>query len=71
MRAACAARDPLRRVPRLARCAGKRLRVSPAPRPAGFESPALGPNQKNGPVAGAVSNSMVGDEGFEPPALCV
>ena len=52
------------RVPRLARCAGKRLRVSPAPRPLGFESPALGPNQKNGPVAGTVSNSMVGDEGF-------
>ena len=26
---------------------------------------------KNGPVAGAVSDSMVGDEGFEPPALCV
>ena len=37
----------------------------------GFESPALGPNQKNDPVAGAVSDSMVGDEGFEPPALCV
>ena len=67
----CAARDPLRRVPRLARCAGKRLRASPAPRPFGFESPAPGPNQKNSPVAGAVSNSMVGDEGFEPPALCV
>ncbi len=55
---------------RLARSAGKRLRVSSASRPLGFESPARGTN-KNGPVVGAVSKSMVGDEGFEPPALCV
>ena len=61
----CAARAPLRRL--LAPCT---LRVSPAPRPLGFESPACGAN-KNGPVVGAVSKSMVGDEGFEPPALCV
>ena len=56
--------------PLLACCAGKRLRVSSAPHPVGFESHALGPN-KNGPLARTVSNSMVGDEGFEPPALCV
>ena len=48
----------------------KTLRVSSAPHPVGFESHALGPN-KNGPLARTVSNSMVGDEGFEPPALCV
>ena len=48
----------------------KTLRVSPALRPLGFESPARGAN-KNGLVVGAVSKSMVGDEGFEPPALCV
>ncbi len=30
----------------------------------------VGPN-KNGPLARTVSNSVVGDEGFEPPALCV
>ena len=52
------------------RAAPKTLRVSPASRPLGFESPARGTN-KNGPVVGAVSKSMVGDEGFEPPALCV
>ena len=48
--------------PLLARCAGKRLRVSSAPHPGGFESHALGPN-KNGPLARTVSNSVVGDEG--------
>ena len=57
----CAARALLRR---------KTLRVSSASCPLGFESPARGTN-KNGPVVGAVSKSMVGDEGFEPPALCV
>ena len=46
----------------LACCAGKRLRVSSAPHPVGFESHALGPN-KNGPLARTVSNSVVGDEG--------
>ena len=60
---------PLRRfAPRVLRW--KTLRVSSAPHPFGFESHALGPN-KNGPLARTVSNSMVGDEGFEPPALCV
>ena len=57
--------------PLLACCAGKRLRVSSAPHPVGFESHALGPN-KNGPLSRTVSNSMVGDEGcrvrLAPPA---
>ena len=48
----------------------KTLRVSSAPHPGGSESHAPGPN-KNGPLARTVSNSVVGDEGFEPPALCV
>ena len=48
----------------------KTLRVSSAPHSVEFESHALGPN-KNGPLARTVSNSVVGDEGFEPPALCV
>ena len=68
-RAAGAARAPLRRsAPRVLRW--KTLRVSSAPHPCGFESHAMGPN-KNGPLSRTVSNSMVGDEGFEPPALCV
>ena len=48
----------------------KTLRVSSAPHPCGFESHEMGPN-KNGPLARTVSKSVVGDEGFEPPALCV
>ena len=48
--------------PLLACCAGKRLRVSSAPHPCGFESHAPGTN-KNGPLARTVSNSVVGDEG--------
>ena len=66
----CAARAPLRRL--LAPCAlcRKTLRVSQASRPLGFESLTRGTN-KNSPVVGAVSKSMVGDEGFEPRALCV
>ena len=68
-RAAGAARAPLRRsAPRVLRW--KTLRVSSAPHPCGFESHEMGPN-KNGPLSRTVSNSMVGDEGFEPPALCV
>ena len=60
---------PLRRfAPRVLRW--KTLRVSSAPHPCGFESHEMGPN-KNGPLSRTVSNSMVGDEGFEPPALCV
>ena len=68
-RAAGAAHAPLRRsAPRVLRW--KTLRVSSAPNPCGFESHASGAN-KNGPLARTVSNSVVGDEGFEPPALCV
>ena len=48
----------------------KTLRVSSAPHPVRFESHEMGPN-KNGPLSRTVSNSVVGDEGFEPPALCV
>ena len=65
-----ARRAPLRRLSAPCALRRKTLRVSPASRPLGFESPARGTN-KNGPVVGAVSKSMVGDEGFEPPALCV
>ena len=46
----------------LACCAGKRLRVSSAPHPCGFESHEMGP-YKNGPLSRTVSNSVVGDEG--------
>ena len=56
--------------PLLACCAGKRLRVSSAPHPCGFESHALGPKKK-GLHRWRSNNSVVGDEGFEPPALCV
>ena len=56
--------------PLLACCAGKRLRVSSAPHPCGFESHALGPKKK-GLHRWRPNNSVVGDEGFEPPALCV
>ena len=56
--------------PLLACCAGKRLRVSSAPHPGGFESHALG-IKKKGLHHWRPNNSVVGDEGFEPPALCV
>ena len=56
--------------PLLACCAGKRLRVSSAPHPVGFESHALGPKKK-GSHCWEPIKSVVGDEGFEPPALCV
>ena len=49
----------------------KTLRVSSAPHPVGFESHALGPNKK-APVAGSLTNQVVGDEGYRvrlaPPA---
>ena len=48
----------------------KTLRVSSAPHPVGFESHALG-TKKKGLHHWRPNNSMVGDEGFEPPALCV
>ena len=46
----------------LACCAGKRLRVSSAPHPCGFESHALGPKTK-GPHSWEPVKSVVGDEG--------
>ena len=68
-RAAGAARAPLRRsAPRVLRW--KTFRVSSAPHPCGFESHALGPKMK-GPHSWEPIKSVVGDEGFEPPALCV
>ncbi len=68
-RAAGAARAPLRRsAPRVLRW--KTLRVSSAPHPCGFESHAPG-TKKKGLHRWRPNNSMVGDEGFEPPALCV
>ena len=48
----------------------KTPRVSSAPHPCGFESHALGPKKK-GPHSWEPIKSVVGDEGFEPPALCV
>ena len=39
-------------------------------RAGGFESHALGPKKK-GPHSWEPIKSVVGDEGFEPPALCV
>ena len=68
-RAAGAARAPLRRsAPRVLRW--KTLRVSSAPHPVGFESHALG-TKKKGLHHWRPIKSVVGDEGFEPPALCV
>ena len=55
----------------LACCAGKRLRVSSAPHPVGFESHALGPKKK-GFHCWEPIKSVVGDEGYpraaSPPA---
>ena len=39
--------------------------------PNGVRIPMHGALMRNGAIAGAVIFSMVGDEGFEPPALCV
>ena len=68
---ACGWRRPLslrRFAPRVLRW--KTLRVSSAPHPVGFESHALRPKRK-GLHRWRPNNSVVGDEGFEPPALCV
>ena len=54
----------------LACCAGKRFAFPQLRTLAGSNPSAMGPN-KNGPLSRTVSNSLVGDEGFEPPALCV
>ena len=40
----------------LACCAGKRLRVSSAPHPVGFESLCDGPKKRKAPIAGSLSN---------------
>ena len=66
-RAAGAARAPLRslRAALENACAFPQLCTL-----AGSNPPAMGAN-KNGPLSGTASNSVVGDEGFEPPALCV
>ena len=66
-RAAGAARAPLRssRAALENACAFPQLRTL-----AGSNPSAPGAN-KNGPLARTVSKSVVGDEGFEPPALCV
>ena len=42
--------------PLLACCAGKRLRVSSAPHPVGFESLCDGPKKRKAPIAGSLSN---------------
>ena len=54
----------------LACCAGKRFAFPQLRTLAGSNPSAMGPN-KNGPLSRTVSKSVVGDEGFEPPALCV
>lgn len=48
----------------------KTLRVPQLRTLSGSNPSAMGLN-KNGPLVRTVSNSVVGDEGFEPPALCV
>ena len=48
----------------------KTLRVFSAPHPVGFESHVPG-TKKKGLHHWRPNNSVVGDEGFEPPALCV
>lgn len=54
----------------LACCAGKRF-AFPQLRTLAGSNPMRWAQTKNGPLARTVSNSVVGDEGFEPPALCV
>ncbi len=54
----------------LACCARKRFAFPQLRTLAGSNPSAMGP-YKNGPLSRTVSNSVVGDEGFEPPALCV
>ena len=57
----------------LACCAGKRLRVSSAPHPCGFESLCDGPEKGKASIAGGLFNQVVGDEGCpraaSPPAF--
>ena len=62
----------------LACCAGKRLRVSSAPHPCGFESLCDGPEKGKAPIAGSLSNrwwamrdSNPEPRDYESPALTV
>ena len=54
----------------LACCAGKRFAFPQLRTLSGSNPSAMGP-YKNAPLSRTVSNPVVGDEGFEPPALCV
>ena len=56
--------------PLLACCAGKRF-AFPQLRTLAGSNPMKWAQTKNGPLSRTVSKSVVGDEGFEPPALCV
>ena len=55
----------------LACCAANGFAVHSLRTPNGVRIPLTGALTRNGTIAGAVFLSMVGDEGFEPPALCV
>ena len=56
--------------PLLACCAGKRFAFPQLRTLAGSNPSAMGPKKK-GPHSWEPNKSVVGDEGFEPPALCV
>ena len=66
-----ARRAPLRHLSAPCALRRKTLARFPGSAPSRVRIPGVWPKPKNGPVVGAVSKSMVGDEGFEPPALCV
>ena len=63
---ACGLRRPRPAAARPAPCALRRKTLArfPGSAPCRVRIPGTWPKPKNGPVAGAVSNSMVGDEGF-------
>ena len=54
----------------LACCAGKRFAFPQLRTLAGSNPSAMGPKRKAS-IAGGLVIQVVGDEGFEPPALCV
>lgn len=56
--------------PLLACCAGKRFAFPQLRTLSGSNPSAMGPKKK-GSHCWEPNNSVVGDEGFEPPALCV
>ena len=56
--------------PLLACCAGKRFAFPQLRTLSGSNPSAMGPKKK-GPHSWEPNKSVVGDEGFEPPALCV